>query len=876
MADRTATYRFRGDVSSLSASTRKAGSDVRGLGTNLQSAGRHADSMGSRFRRAAVGGAGLVAAFGIGKLVKDSVQLEASFSKTLSQIAVATGAPKSALKGLHDTAMKMGADTVFSAGEAADAMLELAKSGISTRDIMGGGIKGTLTLAAAGSLDLASAATIASNAMNTFHLRGKDMGTIAAALAGGANASTASVESLGQALSQVGPGARNAGLSLQETVGTLAAFDQAGIKGSDAGTSLKTMLTRLIPSTKSAKTAMADLGLSFVDQHGNIDDITVVAQKLQDKLSGLSQEQRTTALQTIFGSDATRAATVLMNDGAKGLEKFIKATRDQGAAQRMAKANMSGTAGALEQLSGSVDTAKIKLGEALAPTVRKLAHFLSATAVPAFSKFIDQMKSGKGTGGAVAGTLEEIWHAGGKVVDVMGHVAKAFDSLPSWAKQTIAVGGVGTIAAKKLGLLPTLGKIGSKALGGSLTGGVQKVFVTNPGFGKVGPGGTPIGGPGGKGPKGRVLPNSLLTASPYLLPLLLGGDAPPPRPNAQHTNMTAGVHSLSSQLGADNFGFKGGKSSDDLLSGIFKSDPAKGFRTIQTAAAAAHMSVSDFTGAISKGFPKTKQEIDNAGGSMSAFQKRSRNTKDAVDRLATDLTGVSTAARKSGIGVHAFRQKLSTLPKGVQTKVTTPGAIKSRADITALDKKYHLTKKQVQTLIQLLGGPRAIKGLNDVGRNADRVGGKHPNVTVSANTGGAVRQIDSVLSKLGQIHDQSATITTYYRSLGKKKAGGGPVAGPGSGTSDSVPILASNGEFVMRAAAVQQYGLDRMQAMNSLRYAGGGSIGGGSSTTRSSSGPVVVHVYDANDHLIGSMRGIAQGVTDDSRDFDSTLARRSA
>jgi phage-related minor tail protein len=195
------------------------------------------------------------AALGVGSIVKSSVQLEASFSKTLSQIAVATGAPKSAMKGLHDTAMKMGADTVFSANEAADAMLELGKSGISTKDIMGGGVKGTLTLAAAGSLDLASAATIASNAMNTFGLHGKDMGTIAAALAGGANASTASVESLGQALSQVGPGARNAGLSLQETVGTLAAFDQAGIKGSDAGTSLKTMLTRLVPQTK-GKVAM--------------------------------------------------------------------------------------------------------------------------------------------------------------------------------------------------------------------------------------------------------------------------------------------------------------------------------------------------------------------------------------------------------------------------------------------------------------------------------------------------------------------------------------------------------------------------------------------------------------------------------------------
>ncbi len=95
------------------------------------------------------------------------------------------------------------------------------------------------------------------------------MNVVSAALAGGANASTASVESLGHALSQVGPGAVNAGLNLNDTVGALAAFDNAGIKGSDAGTSLKTMLSRLVPQTAKAATAMKDANLDFTDANGN-------------------------------------------------------------------------------------------------------------------------------------------------------------------------------------------------------------------------------------------------------------------------------------------------------------------------------------------------------------------------------------------------------------------------------------------------------------------------------------------------------------------------------------------------------------------------------------------------------------------------------
>lgn len=349
--------------------------------------------------------AGLAGGLGIAKLVKDSVGLEAQFSRTMSTLAAATKAPASEIAGIRDLAMQLGADTAFSANEAGDAMLELAKAGIPLKDIMGGAAQGTLLLATAGGTNLANAATIASNAMNTFNLRGKDMGAIAAALAGGANASSASVESLGQALSQVGPGAVNAGLSLQQTVGVLSAFDAAGIKGSDAGTSLKTMLARLVPQTDKASAAMKKYNLDFVDAEGNFVSVTEVAKQLKTNLGSLGEAERARALNTIFGSDATRAATVLMKEGAKGIGEYIKATHDQAAAQEMADAAMSGTAGSMERLSGAVETAKLELGQALAPAAQTVADTLAEDVIPALVDTMKWMVDNKEVVGTFVGVL---------------------------------------------------------------------------------------------------------------------------------------------------------------------------------------------------------------------------------------------------------------------------------------------------------------------------------------------------------------------------------------------------------------------------------------------------------------------------------------
>ncbi len=385
---------------------------------------------------------GLAAGFGaVTAVIGSSINKAADFDQTIRTAGAAANASSADLKEMSKIALDMGAKTQFGAQGAADAMLELAKGGITIAEQKAGALAGTMTLASAGGLELGAAATYMTNTLNTFGLKAEDAASVAAALAGGANASTASVESLGMALSQVGPGAKNAGLSMQDTVGVLAAFDQAGIKGSDAGTSLKTMLTRLVPSTDAARKAMQHLGLQFTDAKGKFLPIRDIAQQMQDKFAGLSDKQKTLALNTIFGSDATRAATILTNLGAKGLDKYTKATKDQTAAEKMAKTQTEGAAGNMRKFKAAVDTLKIAIGLHLLPIVSKLAGGLAKLVTKISDKVDPAMDHLKDLAHKVAPAFEKVRDAVKGLVDHLdfsGMAKSLTNSSKSWAQSILS------------------------------------------------------------------------------------------------------------------------------------------------------------------------------------------------------------------------------------------------------------------------------------------------------------------------------------------------------------------------------------------------------------------------------------------------------
>lgn len=373
-----------------------------------------------------------------------------NFNDAMSQAAGALDKPMSEMEDLRQLAIQTGQDTVFSATDAGNAITELAKGGLTEADIKAGALKTTMDLAASSGMDLGEAANVVVQAMGAFGLSANESAEAANALAGAAAASSTDVEPLTQALAQCSAGAKNAGWSIQETTAVLARFADAGIEGSDAGTSLKTMLQRLAaPTSEAAATKIETLGIKTRDASGNLLGAAEMAQELQDKLGGLDAASRDAALSAIFGSDAMRAATVMMDSGTEGLQKYIDAANDQEAAQRLANSQMSDGSRAIEELKGSLETAAIQIGDTLAPIVQKVAELITAlvnkfsalpegvqqvivvvgilvAALGPLLMVIGQISLGIS---AVAGTLSKSSRIGGAVTNLIGGIKTAVTGL---------------------------------------------------------------------------------------------------------------------------------------------------------------------------------------------------------------------------------------------------------------------------------------------------------------------------------------------------------------------------------------------------------------------------------------------------------------
>lgn len=354
-----------------------------------------------------------------------ATSVAANFDDAMSQVQGALGGASTDMDGLRDLALQLGADTVFSATESAQAMVELAKGGLTEAQIKGGALAASMDLAAAGQLNLADAAATTVQMMGSFGLGAGDATRIANALAGAANASSADVSDLTQAMSQCSAQAALAGWSLEDTAAALALFADHGVKGSDAGTSLKTMLQRLAAPTDQAAEAIAAYGLNIRDSNGKMKDISGIADELTGKLGGLSDAERDAALQTIFGSDASRAAAILMQSGSEGLAKYIAATNDATAAETMANAQKGELSWALENMGGAVESASIAFGTALAPAITAVAGVIGNVA-EAFASLPAGVQTGIAVVLALVAALGPLLMVIGSVVAALPAISEGF------------------------------------------------------------------------------------------------------------------------------------------------------------------------------------------------------------------------------------------------------------------------------------------------------------------------------------------------------------------------------------------------------------------------------------------------------------------
>ena len=330
----------KGDLQSLSQAAQGVGGQLKQAGAALTGAGVGL-SAGITAPVAAIGTAAILSA--------------ADFEQAMNVMQQVSGATAGQMEGLQAQALQLGADTSFSAGEAAAAMLELAKAGLSASEVSAA-IGGTLDLAAAGGLGLAQAAEISANAVNVFGLGAADSTVVANMLAAAANASSVEVTDLAQGMQMAGAVFASSGQSIDSLTTALALMGNAGIKGSDAGTSLKTMLMRLTAPTDEAAGVLSSLGVAVYNTDGSMRGFEGILGDLATATSGLTDEQRTQALTTLFGADAIRAANVLLAEGSTGWDEMAGAVGTAGAASAVAEARMKGISGAIEYVKGSIDS----------------------------------------------------------------------------------------------------------------------------------------------------------------------------------------------------------------------------------------------------------------------------------------------------------------------------------------------------------------------------------------------------------------------------------------------------------------------------------------------------------------------------------------
>lgn len=377
MGKRVIEVEIIGSAKSLVAASATGSAALGKVGTAAEQAAAKQHAGGQVIGKAAKYGA-----IAVGGLAAASIKAAGDFESTLNTFQAVSGATGGEMRKVGAVAKQLGNDIHIpgaSASDAADAMTELAKGGLNVRDSMSAA-KATLILAAAAQTSNAEAATITARALNTFSLKGKDAARVTDVLAGAANASTLEISDVAQGFQQAGSSAAALGIPIQDLATQLGLMANKGIAGSDAGTSLKTMLTRLNPSTMKAGDEVDKLGIHVYDAHGKFIGIRGAIAQYSAALGKLSPEQRQSAVNTIFGSDAQRAANIVLNGGVNAYDKMHDAVTKHGAAQAMADAKMKGFKGSMEAFKSTVETLAINFGQVLLPAATAVMHvFAGAT-----------------------------------------------------------------------------------------------------------------------------------------------------------------------------------------------------------------------------------------------------------------------------------------------------------------------------------------------------------------------------------------------------------------------------------------------------------------------------------------------------------------
>ncbi|PEA74974.1 phage tail tape measure protein [Bacillus wiedmannii] len=384
------------------------------LNRGFSSVGRMAGSMGAAVGTSAIAIGGMAGmALGAGAALVGIVSAGANFEQVMSKVAAVSGASGSEMKQLQAQAKELGATTQFSATQAGEGMMYLAQAGFKTSDILTA-MPGMLDLAAAGALDLGTAADIASNIMSGFGLKADRATHTADVLAKAAADANTDVTEMGEAMKYAAGTAHTVGFTMEETSAAMMAMSNSGLKGSVAGQAFATSLGRLAKPTKEMRKVMDELNLSFFDSQGKIKPLPTIIKELEDKTGSMTAQQKSATLTTLFGAEAYKNWAALLQAGSGYLAENTKALENaDGAARKMADTMTNNLKGKWDEFTSALEGLAITIFTLIAPALGAIVIGLTKVVQwvdSAINKFIN-LDSYIGNIQAIGKAIQDFWLA---------------------------------------------------------------------------------------------------------------------------------------------------------------------------------------------------------------------------------------------------------------------------------------------------------------------------------------------------------------------------------------------------------------------------------------------------------------------------------
>lgn len=449
------------NTSNLSQESSRLGAQIEDLKERQEEAASSADDFGEQSVSAfdainqAIAAAGIATALHeIYEAYMECVSVAGDFEAGMSNVKALTGASTEEMNLLSEKAKELGADTKFSAQEAADAMGYMGMAGWDAQEMLSG-MDGVLNLAAASGEDLAQVSDIVTDSLTAFGLKASDTAHFSDVLAMAATKSNTNVALMGETFRYVAPVAGALGYSVEDTAVAIGLMANAGTKGSQAGTSLRAVMTNLAKPTKQVQSYIDALGISLTDAGGTVKPFNVLIDEMREAFANLTEAQRIEYATGIAGTEGLTAMTAIINASNDDFESLTgNINNATGAAQRMAAIKMDNLNGDLELMNGSWEALKTTIGEQFIPEMRIL-YGLGADVGDLLNDFVQKHPA------LVKATATFVAVIGAATAGIGAYVAITKVAVPLIGVLTASIPGVNVI----MGVATAIGAVAAAVVG---------------------------------------------------------------------------------------------------------------------------------------------------------------------------------------------------------------------------------------------------------------------------------------------------------------------------------------------------------------------------------------------------------------------------